>query len=153
MHIVLSLSTSDLLIISLYALSIHGIFTSVIFRFFRWGILGINILYPMLEPTRATLCFNWIDETATTARYPEALSIGMIPFVWMNYDKNNTYNIDDWQRVFSFEDFREKVLELKDTKDFEAKLEQYRNNYKKVLLSRQEYFNQFSTAMNKILVK
>ena len=77
----------------------------------------------------------------------------MIPFVWMNYDKNNTYNIDDWQRVFSFEDFREKVLELKDPKVFEAKLEQYRNNYKKVLLSRQEYFNQFSTAMNKILVK
>ena len=129
-----------------------GGFPTGIIRDSKW-IKDWNILYPMLEPTRATLCFNWIDETATTARYPEALSIGMIPFVWMNYDKNNTYNIDDWQRVFSFEDFREKVLELKDPKVFEAKLEQYRNNYKKVLLSRQEYFNQFSTAMNKILVK
>jgi len=65
-------------------------------------------LYPMLEPARCTLCFNWIDQTATTSRYPEALSIGMIPFVWRDYDSNNTYNIDDWQRVSSSEELVEK---------------------------------------------
>ena len=50
-------------------------------------------LYPLLEPARCTLCFNWIDQTATTSRYPEALSIGMIPFVWQDYDSNNTYTV------------------------------------------------------------
>ena len=62
-------------------------------------------LYPMLEPAKCTLCFNWLDPNATTSRYPEALSIGMVPFVWRDYDKNNTYNIDPWQRVETFEEF------------------------------------------------
>ena len=36
-------------------------------------------LYPLLEPCRTTLCFNWLDETATTSRYVEALAIGILP--------------------------------------------------------------------------
>tara|TARA_B100000214_G_scaffold372855_1_gene351934 strand:+ start:473 stop:1453 length:981 start_codon:yes stop_codon:yes gene_type:complete len=105
-------------------------------------------LYPLLEPARSTLCFNWIDQSATTSRYPEALSIGIVPMVWKDYDSNNTYNIDDWQRVSSSEEFVEKVLQLKDKNFFESKLEEYRNNYKKVLLSEEEYFMQFSQKMN-----
>ena len=46
-------------------------------------------LYPLLETSRCTLCFNWIDNTATTSRYIEALAVGMIPFVWRDYDINN----------------------------------------------------------------
>jgi len=105
-------------------------------------------LYPLLEPARSTLCFNWIDQSATTSRYPEALSIGIVPMVWKDYDSNNTYNIDDWQRVSSSEEFVEKVLQLKDKNFFESKLEEYRNNYKKVLLSEEEYFKLFSKKMN-----
>ena len=105
-------------------------------------------LYPLLEPSRSTLCFNWIDQTATTSRYPEALSIGIVPMVWRDYDSNNTYNIDDWQRVSSSEEFVEKVLQLRDKDFFESKLEEYRNNYKKVLLSEEEYFKLFSEKMN-----
>ena len=108
-------------------------------------------LYPKLKPARCTLCFNWLDETATTSRYPEALSIGMIPFVWENYDKNNTYKIDDWQRVFTFEDFKDKAKKLRDDFFFQEKLEEFRDNYKNVLLSEQEYFIQFSKMMDKIL--
>ena len=107
-------------------------------------------LYPMLEPAKCTLCFNWLDPTATTARYPEALSIGMIPFVWRDYDKNNTYNIDPFQRVDSFEEFKKRVLTLQDNHDI--LLEQYRDNYKKVLLSEKQYFIQFSEKMNNYLV-
>ena len=107
-------------------------------------------LYPMLEPAKCTLCFNWLDSTATTARYPEALSIGMIPFVWRDYDKNNTYNIDPFQRVDSFEEFKKRVLTLRDNHDI--LLEQYRDNYKKVLLSEKQYFIQFSEKMNNYLV-
>ena len=103
-------------------------------------------LYPMLELARCTLCFNWLDPNATTSRYPEALSIGMVPFVWRDYDKNNTYNIDPWQRVETFEEFREKVLSLKDNCD--SKVEEYRDNYKKVLLTEDQYYKQFSEMMN-----
>ena len=105
-------------------------------------------LYPMLEPAKCTLCFNWQDTTATTSRYPEALSIGIIPFVWKDYDRNNTYNIDSWQRVRSFEEFKEKVLQLKDVK----RIEEYRENYKKVLLSENEYFEEFSNKMNNFIL-
>ena len=99
----------------------------------------------MIEPSRSTLCFNWKDPTATTSRYPEALSVGIIPFVWKDYDINNTYLIDDFQRVNSFEELKEKVLTLR--RDFDTLLEEYRNNYKKVLLSKKEYFMQFSDMM------
>ena len=110
-------------------------------------------LYPMLEPARCTLCFNWIDQTATTSRYPEAMSIGMIPFVWQDYDSNNTYNIDPWQRITSSEDFIEKSLLLRNQNFFEKKLEEYRDNYSKVLLSQEEYFKLFSEKMNFALDK
>jgi len=107
-----------------------------------------KILYPMLEPCRATLCWNWRDSAATTSRYIESLSIGMIPFVWRDYDSNNTYNIDDWQRVQEFEELKDKILQLRDEDFFNSKLEEYRNNYKKVLLSEEEYFKIFSDKMN-----
>jgi len=76
------------------------------------------------------------------------MSIGMIPFVWRDYDSNNTYNIDDWQRVQEFEELRDKILQLRDEDFFNSKLEEYRNNYKKVLLSEEEYFKIFSDKMN-----
>ena len=105
-------------------------------------------LYPLLEPARCTLCFNWLDQTATTSRYPEALSIGMIPFVWQAYDSNNTYMIDDWQRITSPEEFVEKALLLRNQDFFEKKLEEFRANYSKVLLSQEKYFELFSEKMN-----
>ena len=108
-------------------------------------------LYPLLEPARCTLCFNWIDQTATTSRYPEALSIGMIPFVWKDYDSNNTYNIDPWQRVNSSEEFTDRALQLRDKSFFENKLEEYLANYSKVLLSQDEYYKLFSEKMNYLL--
>ena len=129
-----------------------GGFPSGIKRQSKW-IKDWRQLYPMLEPTRSTLCFNWIDQTATTSRYPEALSIGIIPMVWRDYDTNNTYNIDDWQRVSSSEEFIEKVLELRDPKVFDSKLKEYRNNYKKVLLSEEEYYKEFKNKMDYALDK
>jgi hypothetical protein len=108
-------------------------------------------LYPMLEPARSTLCFNWLDPTATTSRYPEALSIGLIPFVWQDYDINNTYNIDDWQRVEEFEELKDKIIQLRDEDFFADKLEECRTNYKKVLLTEDKYFQQFSEMINEAI--
>jgi len=127
-----------------------GGFPSGIQRQSKW-IKDWNKLHPMLEPARSTLCFNWLDETATTSRYPEALSIGIVPFVWQNYDVNNTYNIDPWQRVNTSEEFIEKTLMLRDESFREDKLEEFRNNYKKVLLSEDEYFLEFSKRMDEAL--
>lgn len=129
-----------------------GGFPSGVKRQAAW-IKDWKILYPMLEPARCTLCFNWLDPTATTSRYPEALSIGMVPFVWRDYDKDNTYNIDPFQRVKTFEELQGKIRSLQEGDgkghDQTNKLvERYRENYAKVLLSEKEYFDQFSYMMD-----
>ena len=108
-------------------------------------------LYPKLVTARCTLCFNWLDQTATTSRYPEALSVGMIPFVWQNYDENNTYNIDNWQRIADYDMLKNKMIQLRNQSTFETKLKQYRDNYKQKLLSKEEYFKLFSDKMNLLL--
>ena len=46
----------------------------------------------------------------------------------------------------SFEEFKERVLTLRT--DFDTLLEKYRNNYKKVLLSKDEYLKLFSKKMD-----
>ena len=107
-----------------------------------------KVLYPLLEGCRETLCFNWLDETATTSRYVEALAIGIVPFVWRNYDCNNTYRIDKWQRCYTFEEFLEKSLELRDDSFREAKLEEYRNNYAEVHLTEEGYYEEFARRMD-----
>ena len=124
-----------------------GGFPSGIKRQSSW-IKDWNLLYPLLEPNRFTLCFNWKDECATTSRYIEALAIGMIPFVWRQYDKNNTYNIDDWQRIEDFDDLKSKVMQLRDNDFLDKKLEEYRKNYNEVLLSIEEYYQQFDRKMH-----
>ena len=110
-------------------------------------------LYPLLEVARCTLCFNWLDPNATTSRYPEALSIGMVPFVWRDYDKNNTYNIDPFQRVNSFEELQGKIHSLKEGdgkghNQTNKLVERYTENYKKILMTEDQYFKQFSEMMN-----
>ena len=75
----------------------------------------------------------------------------MVPFVWRDYDKNNTYNIDLWQRVENFEDFRKKVLTLDE--NCGKLVEQYRDNYKKVLLSEKKYYEEFAKKMHFFLDK
>ena len=110
-------------------------------------------LYPIIKKSRFTLCFNWESarypsaETSTTARYIEALSVGIIPFVWGRYDINNTYKISAFQRVNSFEELKERGLQLRDASFFNEKLEEYRCNYKQVLLSEKGYYKVFSKLM------
>ena len=122
-----------------------GGFPSGVQRQSKW-VKDWKKLFFMIEPSRSTLCFNWKDPTATTSRYPEALSVGIVPFVWKDYDINNTYLIDDFQRVNSFEELKEKVLTLR--KNCGTLVKEYRNNYKKVLLSEEEYLKLFSEKMN-----
>ena len=122
-----------------------GGFPSGVIRDAKW-IKEWSVLYPMIERAKCTLCFNWLDPTATTSRYPEAISVGLVPFVWGDYDINNTYNIDDWQRVSTFEDLREKILSLDG-----SQLNDIRNNYTSILPTQDEYYELFRGYMDKYI--
>jgi len=101
----------------------------------------------------ATLCFNWIDQTATTSRYHEALGCGLLPFVWQDYDKNNTLVADKWQRVSSVEELYEKYEELKTAKGslLGQKMMDVEEHYKSKLKTKDEYFEGFSEKLDKLL--
>ena len=103
----------------------------------------------MIERAKCTLCFNWRDPPATTSRYPEALSVGLIPFVWQDYDKNNTYNIESWQRVDSFEKLKTRILMLRYREAWESKLALCIQNYTETLPTEQEYYELFKKRMDK----
>jgi len=106
-------------------------------------------LFSYVSKARCTLCFNWRDPTATTSRYPEALAVGLVPFVWKDYDKNNTYAIEDFQRVSSFEELREKILSLKEDDLYSTALQEFQKNYKDILPTKQEYSEMFTQKMDK----
>ena len=65
-----------------------------------------------------------------------------------NYDENNTYNIDSWQRIVDYDMLKDKMMQLRNDAFFETKLSEYRSNYKEVLLSQEEYFKLFSIKMD-----
>ena len=95
-----------------------------------------------------------MSETATTSRYHEALACGLIPFVWHNYDVNNTIVADPWQRVSSVEELYEKYEELNGAKGdlWGQKLMDIEEEYKKnVLKSKDEYYQLFKTRLDKLL--
>lgn len=103
-------------------------------------------LLPVLTEGKSTLCFNWLDNTATTSRYHEAIGCGIVPFVWKDYDVNNTIVADQWQRVNSVEELYEKIPEA--TKRFEDIKQHYLAN---VLKPREWYYEKFEQRMNEIL--
>lgn len=83
-----------------------------------------------LQKSRATLCFNWMSNKATTSRYHEALGNYMIPFVWKAYDEDCTLVKCDWQRVHSVDEFINKVEKLKDPGCFMESYLEVRSKYK-----------------------
>ena len=66
-------------------------------------------LVPLLRASRATICYNWFSKTDITARYVEAIACGMIPFVWHEYDIENKLVAYNWQRVQSFDEYKQKL--------------------------------------------
>jgi hypothetical protein len=109
----------------------------------------IDSMYNLLNDltgAKSTLCFNWLDPAATTSRYHEAIACGILPFVWKNYDCNNTLVADQWQRVESVEELYEKVQDV--DKMFPAIEDYYVRNTMK---SKESYYEQFEKRMNEIL--
>ena len=79
----------------------------------------------------------------------EAIAIGLLPFVWGEYDVDNSYNIIDWQRVNSFEEFKEKCLTIRE--GYGNILDEVKENYLKVLMTTDEYKSQFRERMDSII--
>ncbi len=127
-----------------------GTYGSGIVRDNKW-IKDWSLLYRHIKRSRTTICFNWINLTATTARYPEALSVGIVPFVWKNYDINNTYNLIDYQRVYSFSEYKERMKELRDPVEFNKRLKEVTDNYLDILPSIVDYKKLFRQRMNEIV--
>jgi len=127
-----------------------GGYPSGVVRNNKW-IKDWNKLYPLLKNVRATICFNWLDSKATTARYIEALAMNIIPFVWKDYDSKNTFNIEANQRVNNFNELKTKIYELRHDKLRNTLLTSYKNNYKKVLLSEENYYQEFKKKMENCL--
>ena len=103
-------------------------------------------LLPVLTEGKSTLCFNWLDSTATTSRYHEAIACGILPFVWKNYDCNNTLVADQWQRVESVEELYDKIPEV--DKRFNDIEKYYIENTMK---PKSWYYENFEKRLNELL--
>jgi hypothetical protein len=104
-------------------------------------------LLPLLTIARSTLCFNWLSDTAITARYAEALACGQMPFVWGLYDKKNRVVADDWQRVWGADEVSEKLEDRR----FGDILRQLTEDYESQLPSQLDYVNRFTARLNQSL--
>jgi hypothetical protein len=102
-------------------------------------------LVPILEEGKSTLCFNWLDSKATTSRYHEAIACDIFPFVWKNYDEDNTLVADPWQRVSSVEELYSKIPEIEKYK------EKVFLNYISKQYSEEWYYERFSERLNQII--
>lgn len=107
--------------------------------------MKMNKLIHEVKHSKSTLCFNWMSSTATTARYAEALACGIIPFVWKNYDINNTIIASDFLRINSVEEMLDKVNMVEDNyitelqKDYESKIltiDEYKEQFDKELMKK-----------------
>jgi hypothetical protein len=103
-------------------------------------------LLPILRKGKSTLCFNWLDPVATTSRYHEAIACGILPFVWKNYDTNNTLIADPWQRVESVEELYSKMQDV--DKMFPV-IENYYEHH--TMKPKSWYYEKFEQRMNEIL--
>jgi len=70
-------------------------------------------ILPRLSNANATLCFNWLNPQAITARYHEAIASMCVPLVWDNYDSTDRLGILDWQRCRTADEVISKVRELR----------------------------------------
>ena len=103
-------------------------------------------LIPTLSSGKSTICFNWLDPNATTSRYHESLACGIFPFVWKDYDKQNTIVASKFQRISSVDEFYEKLPEVNE------RFSEVENHYiAHTLKSKDWYYKQFSKKLNSIL--
>ena len=112
----------------------------------KWMALKDTLGY--LDRSLTTLCFNWIDQTAVTGRYHEALACNVVPLVWQDYDTNNILITDEWQRCFTKDDFYDKIREIRKS---DERLIKIKKDFVDRLPSELDYYKEFEMILNKRL--
>jgi hypothetical protein len=130
-------------------INIHSYFIGKFNRFTPQQKFDINFgnIVPYLKKSKSTLCFNWMDENATTSRYAESIATGMIPFVWKKYDATNTLVKTKWQRIDSSEQFCNTISSM----NYSEKYEEVKLNFLDSILPKQEYITLFEEKLKKLL--
>lgn len=106
----------------------------------------LKAILPHLVRARATLCFNWINPEATTARYHEAIACGIVPFVFGEYDSGRKLAKLDWQHISSLSEAEECLMNL----EYDSAFDEVSEGYNPPKLSYyQERFNQLLTRILK----
>ena len=98
-----------------------------------------------LDQSYTTLCFNWIDQTALTARYHEAIACDIVPLVWKDYDSTNILVADDWQRCFTIKDIYDKIEEVKKS---DMWLNKIKEKFIDKLPTEKQYYEEFEKRLN-----
>lgn len=104
-------------------------------------------LVPHLMQCRSTLCFNWLDQKAVTARYAEALGCGIFPFVWRTYDSTNRVVADPWQRINEPDELLERVHH----RSFNRRLREIEHHYADRLPTLDEYKAAFAERLQRLI--
>ena len=93
----------------------------------------LQSLAPELCKARATACFQWPGHgDKLTARYHEAVAFGLIPFVHVDYDTDNQFNVLDWQRFKTADELKEKLRLIKDEAVYQQRFRDVISAYKAV---------------------
>jgi len=130
-------------------IDIHSYFIGRFNRFTPQQKFDTNFgnIIPYLKKSKSTLCFNWMDENATTSRYAESIATGMIPFVWKKYDATNTLVKTDWQRVSSSEEFCNTISNI----NYAERYEEVKLNFLNSILSKEEYISVFEEKIENLI--
>ena len=112
----------------------------------KWVPLKETLGY--LDQSYSTLCFNWIDQTAVTGRYHEAMACNVYPFVWKDYDTNDILITEEWQRCFTKEELYDKI---KDIKKSDYRMIVAKKDFLDRLPTEENYYKEFETVFNKCL--
>ena len=112
----------------------------------KW--ISLKEIVGYLDRSISTLCFNWIDQTAVTGRYHEALACIVFPFVWKEYDTNNILITSEFQRCFTKEELYDKIRFVKEQ---DYRLLKVKKDFIDRLPTQGEYYKEFETVFNKCL--
>ena len=88
-----------------------------------------------------------LNERFRSSETVEKASLEELKYNFLYSDETDFY----FMNPSSFEQLKERIIYLRDENTFNNKLTEYRNNYKKVLLSEEEYYKKFSDTINKHL--
>ncbi len=110
---------------------------------------SIENIIPDISKGKVTLCFNWPGhEYSLTSRYNEAIACDVIPLVWDEYDTGYELVLeDDWQRVRSIEDLKQKLEDIEDENERQKKLAEIKKKYYSKTKKIEYYEKEFEKKM------